>query len=398
MAGRSQRSSKPKVLIVGGGVAGLEGMLALRDLAGDIAEVELLAPRRNFSYRPMAVGEPFGAGRVIDFDLEDLAIRAGGSFRLGSAIALDADRCCVVIRDGSEIPYDYLLLAPGTRMLWAVPGAITFWGVADEGGVAEVMRGLREGELRRVVFTRPGGASWPLPAYELALLAEAELTKAGKRDGATLAILTPEDRPLGMFGLRASEQLVELLGDRGIEVTCRAHPVKFDGGHLQIAPGGSIEADAVISSPRIEGRRIAGVPHDRSGFIPVDDQGRVPGAERVFAAGDVTSFPVKQGGIAAQQADAVAETIAAELGAELEPCPFDPVLRAALWTGERPVYLYGQLTGGHGDTSTLSEHAAWEHEGKIVGRRLAPFLDSIPDAEKPEAQSGQTPAIQQSPT
>ena len=397
MAGRSQHSSRSRVLIAGGGVAGLEATLALRDLAGDLAEVELLAPRREFSYRPVAVGEPFGSGRVIDFDLEDLTARAGARFRLGSAIAVDADRRRVVVRDGNEVPYDYLLLAPGTRMLWAVPGAVTFWGVADEGGIADVMRKLREGELRRVVFTRPGGASWPLPVYELALLAEAELTRAGARDGATLTILTPEDRPLGMFGLRASGQLAELLAERGIEVVTRTHPVKFDSGLLHVAPGAPIEADAVVSSPRIEGRRIAGIPHDRSGFVPVDDHGRVAGTERVFAAGDVTSFPVKQGGIAAQQADAVAETIAADLGAEVEPRPFDPVLRAALWTGERPRFIYGRLTGGHGDTSTFGEHAAWEHEGKIVGRRLAPFLDSIPGAERPDAQTGRAPTGAPSP-
>ena len=54
------------------------------------------------------------------------------------------------------------------------PGAVTFWGVADEGGVADVVRGLREGELRRVIFTQAERGGWPLPVYELALLAEAE--------------------------------------------------------------------------------------------------------------------------------------------------------------------------------------------------------------------------------
>jgi NADH dehydrogenase, FAD-containing subunit len=376
------------VSIVGGGVAGLEAMVALRDLAGDRVEVELHAPRREFAYRPLAVGEPFGAGRVILFDLGELAARAGASFRLGSVIAVDADRRHVVTRDGHEVPYDYLLLSPGARMLWAVPGAITFWGVADEGGVADVVRRLRERELRRVVFTMPGGASWPLPTYELALLAEAELARVGARDGVTLTIVTPEDVPLGLFGVRAGERIRELLAERGIEVVAGAHPVKFDSGLLRIAPGEPIEADAVVSTPRLEGRRIAGVPHDRSGFVPVDEHGRVTGMERVFAAGDVTAFPVKQGGIATQQADAAAEAIAADVGTGVEARPFDPILRATLWTGERPRFLYGRLTGGHGDTSVLSDHAAWEHEGKIVGRRLAQFLDSIPGAERPGSQSG----------
>ena len=69
----------------------------------------------------------------------------------------------------------------------------------------------------------------------------------------------------------------------------------------------------------------------------------------------MTAFPVKQGGIATQEADAAAEAIAAAAGCEVEPAPFDPVLRGVLWTGGEPRYLYGRLTGGHGETSRLSE-------------------------------------------
>ena len=55
--------------------------------------------------------------------------------------------------------------------------------------------------------------------------------------------------------------------------------------------------------------------------------------EDVFAAGDIANFPIKQGGLAAQQADAAAEAIAAEAGAQVDPQPFKPVLRGILLTG-----------------------------------------------------------------
>ncbi len=393
---REQGGNKPRVVIAGGGVAGLEAMLALRDLAGDLAEVEMHVPRREFLYRPLAVGEPFGAGRVLEFDLQDLAERAGAGFSLGSVLAVDADRRHVVTHDGAEAPYDFLLLAPGVRMLWAVPGAVTFWGVADEGGMADVMRNLLEGKLRRVAFTMPSGPSWPFPAYELALLAAARLERAGV-EGAELMVVTPEDEPLGLFGVQAGHQVGELLAERGIRVVAGAHPVKFERGRLEIAPGEPIEVDAVVSTPRLEGRRVAGVPHDAAGFIGTDEHGGVIGMEHVYACGDVTAFPVKQGGLAAQQADAAAEAIASELGADVEPKPFDPILRGTLWTGEEPKFLYGKLSGGHGETSVLADHAVWEHEGKIVGRYLAPFLDSIPGAERPASQSGvegETPTVE----
>ncbi len=130
------------------------------------------------------------------------------------------------------------------------------------------------------------------------------------------------------------------------------------------------------------------MPHDSAGFVGTDEHCRVIGMERVYACGDVTAFPVKQGGIAAQQADVAAEAIAAELGAPVEPEPFDPILRGTLWTGGKPKFLYGRLSGGHGETSVLADHAVWENEGKIVGRYLAPFLDSVPGVERPASQSG----------
>ena len=60
-----------RVLIAGGGVAGLEALLALRDLAGDRVELTLLSPETEFVYRPMAVAEPFGRGRADRHPLAD---------------------------------------------------------------------------------------------------------------------------------------------------------------------------------------------------------------------------------------------------------------------------------------------------------------------------------------
>jgi sulfide:quinone oxidoreductase len=330
-----------KALIAGGGVGALEAALALRDLAGDRVEVELCAPRREFVYQPFAVGEPFGAASVLRHDLSDLAERCGASFRLGGVVSVDLEAREAVIRDGERIPYDKLILAPGARMLWAVPGAVTFWGVADEGGVGGVVHRLRTGSLRNVVFTMPGGSSWALPLYELALLASTVLAKSGIED-ARLTVVTPEDAPLDLFGGAVAEEMSQLLSERGIELVSGVHPIEFDGGALRIAPGEPIEAEAVVSLPRLEGRRIEGVPHDEDGFVPVDEHSRVAGAEDAFAIGDVACFPVKHGGIATQQADAAAEAIAAAAGCAIEPAPFDPVLRGVLWTGDDPRYLYGR--------------------------------------------------------
>jgi sulfide:quinone oxidoreductase len=364
-----------RVLIAGGGVAGLEAALALREIAGERAEVTICSPREDFVYRPFAVAEPYGASHAMRYELGPLAERCGAGFRLASIGSVDDERQRARTHDGDEIPYDHLIVACGARLLAGVSGTVTFWGIADDGRVQDVVRELRERKLRRVAFTMPAGGSWALPMYELALLAESELSKAGV-EGASLVIVTPEDAPLRLFGRRASERVSELLDARGVEVIAGATPVKYDGGRLSVSPGADVEADAVLALPRIEGRRIAGVPHDPDGFVVVDSHCRARGMQHAFAAGDVTSFPVKQGGTATQQADAAAEAIAADLGCEVAARPFDPLLRGVLWTGDGPLYLSGHLAGGHGETSSAGDEPSWggAAEDKIVSRYLTQFL------------------------
>lgn len=368
---------KARVLIAGAGMAGIEAALALRDLAGELVEVEMRDPRREFAFRPFAVGEPYGAARVFRYDMEALAARCGASFHADEIVSVEPGQRLATTRDGERLSYDFLLLATGVRMLWAVPGAVTFWGAVDEGQVGDVVADLRAGRLRSLVFTMPTGPSWGLPLYELALFAADELARARPRC-TRLTVVTPEDAPLELFGHRAGEQMGKLLEERGVEVVAGAHPVAFEAGRLRVAPGEGIEADAVVSLPRLEGRQVVGAPHDPEGFVGVDEHGRAIGAEHVFAAGDVTAFPIKQGGIATQQADVAARLIARECGAAVEPKPFDPVLRGVLWAGREPRYLYGRPTGGHGETSSLSERPQWPAQnGRVIGHYLTAFLDSL---------------------
>jgi sulfide:quinone oxidoreductase len=368
-----------RVLIAGGGVAGLEAAIALNELCGDRAEVEICSPRHLFVYRPFAVGGPYGTTQPLEYDLETLAGRCNAGFRVTSLSSVDTEQRLAVTPDGGKIPYDRLIVASGAKSLQSVPGAVIFWGTSDEPDVEYVIGRLDAGELRRLVFAMPVGHSWSLPMYELALLADSRRTEQGSKAKRTeLTIVTPEEAPLGVFGPEASDAVGALLEERGIELITDAHPERFEHGVLSVVPDRRIEADAVVALPRMEGRRVAGIPHDEDGFVPVDEHSHVLGAEHAYAAGDVTSFPVKQGGIASQQADAAAEAIAAEVGVEIEPKPFDPTLRGVLWTGNGPRYLYSRLSGGHGETSMLTDQLPWQgKEGKIMSRYLSEFLSDF---------------------
>ena len=99
------------------------------------------------------------------------------------------------------------------------------------------------------------------------------------------------------------------------------------------------------------------------------------GLERVYAAGDATDFPVKFGGVAAQQADTAAEAIAATAGAPVEPKPFHPVIHGILVSLQKPLYLSAHLTGGHGSSSKISDTPSGEPAAKIAAKYLAPYLE-----------------------
>jgi sulfide:quinone oxidoreductase len=376
------RNSSLRVLIAGGGVAALEAALALRALAEDRVGVELLAPEPHFWYRPLAVAEPFDLGEVRQFELSELAAAAGATFSPGALISVDAGSKLVQTSAGSSIPYDVLLVACGAVPTPAVPGALTFRGPADTEKIRRLLGELVAGQVGRVAFVVPWGAVWSLPIYELALMTAAYIAER-ELDHVELTIITPEDEPLQLFGRAGSDAVRELLEERGIALQTGAFPIELVDGELRLVPEGSVAADRVVALPRLRGPRIDGLPQTVDGFIPVDPYGQVHGLVDVFAAGDITSFPVKQGGIAAQQADAAAELIAANAGADLTPQPFRPVLRGLLLTGRRPRYLRHEITGGAGDVSAASPEPLWWPPAKIVGRFLAPFLGAVAGVESP---------------
>jgi sulfide:quinone oxidoreductase len=357
-----------RVLIAGGGVAALEAALALQDVGEDRLSVALVAPEPRFWYRPLAVVESFGLGRVHGLDLARLADEAGALFLVDELRAVDALAHVVWTTSGAELPYDALLVATGAKPFAALPGAITFRGPADVEAFSALLDHLEDGVLRRVVFAVPGGITWPLPLYELAL------QTASAVPDAELAVVTHKDEPLGVFGAAASAAVAELLERRGIELRTATYAVSFEHGALDVAPDGAIPADAVVALPRLAGIPVDGLPRDADGFIPTGPSGRVRGMEDVYAAGDAVAFPLKQGGIAAQQADAAAQTIAAAAGVALEPEPFRPVLRGLLLTGGAATFLRAEVAGGSGDTSVATTDLLWWPPGKIVGRYLAPFL------------------------
>ena len=369
-AGRGEGRGR-RVTIAGGGIAALEAILALRALVPEI-EIELMAPRSAFEFKPVSVLEPFALAETPELELERFAEEHRVAVVRDTLAGVDPDARTVATGRGGRRGYDLLLIATGAVALQGVPGAQPFRGRSDYERVARLLEEYDRRQLRRLVFAVPSNSAWTLPVYELALLTSKELRGRGAA-GAELVIVTPEPAPLSLFGQRASAEVADLLRTAGISIKTSTHPRRFEGGILHAVPESAIRTDRVIALPRLVGHRLTGLPSGNEGFIPTDEHARVNGVQHVYAAGDVTDFPVKQGGIACQQADAAAETIASEVGAMLEPEPFRPVMRGLLLGGMTARYLESEAGGGRGEGAE-PRFALWEPAGKVFGRYLLPYL------------------------
>ena len=196
----------------------------------------MYSPREDFIYRPFAVAEPYGASRPMRYDLQ----RAGRALRrqlpsrddrLGRRRAAAGPHAR---RRGGR------LRLPDRRLRDAAarpgsPGRSPSGASPTTARVQDVVRDLREGKLQRVAFTMPGGGTWALPLYELALLARAS-SPSGESRAEALSSSRPRTRRCISSDEPRASGSGELLAERGIEVVTGAMPIDFDDGQLAVSP------------------------------------------------------------------------------------------------------------------------------------------------------------------
>jgi sulfide:quinone oxidoreductase len=357
------------VVIVGGGIAALEAVLALHDLAGERVRLTLIAPEPDFVSRPFVVAEPFARGHVDPLPLAQVMAEHGGEFVRSAVLGVDASRRTLKLVRGQALAYDVLLLAHGATEVPAFEHALTFGEhpLALNG----ILRDLEEGWSRSAAFVVPPGCTWPLPLYELALMTAEEVWSMNM-DRVELHVVTPEAAPLAVFGPEASAEVARVLRAAGLHMHYGVEAAIPANGRVALGRAiGDLVVDRVIALPLLEGRRIDGVPCDSHGFIGVDDAGLVTGLRSVYAVGDATDRPIKQGGLACQQADVAAAHIATLAGADVEVPPLHQALRGRLLTGTADRFLRRDPAAGVG---AGSDEPLWWPPVKVSSRYLTPYL------------------------
>jgi sulfide:quinone oxidoreductase len=362
------------VLIAGGGVAGLEAAFALRELAGDRVAVSVLSAGEDFVYRPLSIGEPFNRSHAEHYELAELTTESGAELVHGTLAHVDSEARIAHTAEGAELHYDALLVATGAQNEPAYAHATNI----DDAHMDDLLHGLvqdiEEGYTHQLAIVVPAPMPWPFPAYELALMASERAYDMQTELAITL--LTPEGMALEVFGDQVSRQVAALLAERHIELVTSAYCDVPQPQQIVVHPGGRIvHATRVVALPHLLGPEMSGLPADGGGFLPVDEYGRVRGVDHVWAAGDATDVPIKQGGVAAQLADVAARSIADRAGAAVQPTPFAPYVEGVLMTGGTPRYLRGDPVWPSSAGGSIFTHVPGAiAPPKIAAAYLAPHL------------------------
>lgn len=366
--------SEFRIVVAGGGVAGLEALIALRSLGGDHVDPVLVSPQRGFAFRALEVAEPFG-GRAMSIALDDLLGELDVPQVTDRVLRVAPDRRVVETSGGESLPYDALLLALGGTAFPLHAHGITFDRPGDPAAFDELLADVEAALASDVVFVVPDTRAWTLPAYELALMLRAWSRRRGI--AVRIRVVTAEDSPLQAFGASVSDQVAAVLDRADVGTVTGSTPVVVSDGAL-LAGSHWVTTDRIVSLPGLAGPRLPGVPCDWEGFIEVGPDGAVPGCPGVYAVGDGAAHPRKQGGLAAQQADVAARAILRSAGLDVPPPVEETVLRGALATPEGPLFMQSASPyGGPGSGALASFTPLWEPPTKVATRWLGPRLDGL---------------------
>jgi sulfide:quinone oxidoreductase len=370
-----------KVVICGAGVAGVEGMLRLRKLAGDRVEITLLSAKEEFAYRPIAVLEPFAKGQADRYSVARIAADTGARWIPDNLASVDRDNRQVHTSSGEALDYDALLLAVGGRERKPPEHVEVFSDRNADVMYRAILSDIESGQIKSLAFVMPSGPSWPLPLYELALLTADQMHDKVLLE---IALITPEQLPMQVFGEGAAAAVAKILRDAGIRLYCDADVRVMGPRHLHLHTSGTdLRPDRIVTLPRITGPNVAGIAGDAvDRFLPVDDRCRVLGTDgRIFAAGDATDLAVKHGGVGAQQADTAAAGIAHLAGVGEAPGPMHPVIRGMLLTGDFPLYLMAHVIAGRGWQAEIYDNPPWPPDEKVIAVELGSYLRSVDAGE-----------------
>jgi sulfide:quinone oxidoreductase len=299
-----------RIVVLGGGTGGTLIANRLRR-AYDDREVSVTVVDQDGAhvYQPGLLFVPFGLADAHEIVRpRERQLHPGITFVQSGIDHVDLEADVAVLDDGTQLPYDVLIVATGARLLPEETDGLTGAGwmeriftFYDLPGAEALAEGLAKFEGGRVVINVVDlPIKCPVAPLEFCFLADWFFRKQGIRDKVDLTYVTPLD---GAFTKpTASKTLAGLLDDKGVSLVTEFNTGTVDGGNGRLVSfdGREVPFDLAVVVPLHGGAeyvgRSAGLG-DELDFVPTDEHTLQAKAKpNVFAIGDATALPASKAG------------------------------------------------------------------------------------------------------
>jgi sulfide:quinone oxidoreductase len=380
-----------RVVVLGGGVGGtLAANLLSKELGRD-AHVTVVDPTGMHVYQPgflyVALGQANGRWLARD---ERTLLRRDVELAVETAERIDSTEGVVQLARGGSLPFDYLVIATGARLLYdTVPGlregSYEFYSLEGAQRLREALRGFRGGRILVGIAGIP--YKCPPAPVEFVFMAEEYLRKRGLRDRSEITLLSPLNRA---FTIEPASKLIQpIMEERGIGLSTffNVEAVDASAGVVESLEGEKADYDLLVLVPPHRGQTLVDASGlgDASGWLPTNRRTlQVGDHERIFALGDATDLPISKSGSTAHfEAPVVASRIASLVRGTAPKANYGGRVMCFLETGNRRATA---LRFDYEHPPTPPKPSRRWHAAKWIFNRL--YWETVPQGRIPERVKG----------
>lgn len=308
------RKKSPRVVVLGGGLGGTIAAYELAAELRDRADVTLVSDKGSFTFVPSNpwVAVNWRKPKEITVELAPVMERKNIGFSSVGAKRVHPQENRIELNDGSNLNYDYLVIATGPALAFdEVPG---LGPMGFTQSICETAHAAAAAEAFERLAANPGpvivgaaaGASCFGPAYEFAMILDTELKKRKVRHKVPMIFVTPEPYVghLGLDGIGDTRSMMEReLRNRHIKwiTNARVESVEREVMHVaEVGVEGEVTAEHALPFrfamilPAFRGvaaiHGIEGLTNPR-GFVLVDEYQRNPKYSNVYGIGVAIAIP-----------------------------------------------------------------------------------------------------------
>ncbi|MBO9998773.1 MAG: FAD-dependent oxidoreductase [Cyanobacteria bacterium SID2] len=369
----------PKVLVIGGGMGGVEAAIELQNRLKGKAQVDLISNRDFLYLYPASIWLTVGHRTVEDLSLPipQLSEIHGFNF-LHEEIQEVNTAQQKVITDRGERDYDYLIVALGGSKLKpkGIEHTRTVCRSPQDGiDIQETFLKLveqRHGTIACGFSGNPLDATAVRggPMFEVTFNFDTYLRQKGLRDRFDLLFFTPSPKPGKRLGEKGLAQLAKLFQERNIKTFTGRKIKQFKSSSIIFEDDDEIQADLIVFTPGMTGNPVlknSDLPLTEAGFVPVSDTAQVQGLDNCYAIGDSSFFNgpawrARQGHLAELMARTAAENIALQIAGQFPRASFaeDMHILCVMDLGDEAVFVYRD------EEKAMAPQGAWARWAKLA--------------------------------